>query len=161
MAIGTCTFDGCGRTEKLTKGYCRKHYMRLHRTGSASTVRPPGIAGAGKRKHRMYGAWAGMVNRCHNPNNSSFERYGARGIEVCERWRADFGAFLADMGERPEGMTLDRIDPYGNYEPGNCRWADIITQRSNITAEGDARMRAGISAGVKAYWAKRRATDQG
>jgi hypothetical protein len=102
----------------------------------------------------MYGAWAAMVNRCHNPNNSAYGRYGGKGISVCALWRSDFRAFLADVGERPAGMTLDRIDPYGNYEPNNCRWATAVEQRANRTAEGDQKMRAAMSTAVRARWAK-------
>jgi len=105
----------------------------------------------------MYGAWAGMVNRCHNPNNSSYDRYGARGIVVCDRWRTDFAAFLADMGERPDGMTLDRIDPAGPYAPDNCRWATPTVQRQNITEAGRERQRAGASAAATRQWADHRA----
>jgi hypothetical protein len=100
----------------------------------------------------MYGAWAAMINRCHNQNNSSYGRYGAKGVYVCQRWRDDFLNFLADMGERPAGMTLDRIDPTGGYEPNNCRWATVQQQRKNISAAGDLRMRTRISEGVKSYW---------
>lgn len=107
----------------------------------------------------MYGAWAGMINRCHNPNNASFARYGGKGIVVCDRWRADFLNFLEDMGERPDGMTLDRIDPYGNYDPGNCRWATLKEQRANITAEGDAKTRAATSASKRAFWKRWRASQ--
>jgi hypothetical protein len=68
-----------------------------------------------------------MVQRCTNPNYQGFERYGGRGIEVTPAWR-DFERFLADMGERPEGTTLDRINADGDYEPDNCRWADSSEQ---------------------------------
>jgi len=102
----------------------------------------------------MYPAYNAMINRCYNPNNSSYPRYGARGVTVCERWRDDFLNFLTDMGERPEGMTLDRIDPKGPYAPENCRWADSITQRANISVEGDARTRAATSAAQKRRWEK-------
>lgn len=71
-----------------------------------------------------------MIERCTNPRASDFPSYGGRGIAVCDRWRHDFSAFLADLGERPAGMSLDRIDVNGNYETGNVRWA---------TTEGQAR----------------------
>lgn len=71
-----------------------------------------------------------MRSRCFNPRFEGFKYYGARGIDVCERW-ASFANFIADMGERPEGHSLDRIDCDGNYEPGNCRWATPKVQRMN------------------------------
>ncbi len=126
-----CKIDGCENSGKLTHGMCKKHYRRQLRTGSPYIVRPPGDPGKGRRKHPMYGAWAQMINRCYNPNNSSYGRYGAVGIGVCIEWQDDFLNFLADMGERPKGMTLDRIDTLGNYEPGNCRWATAKMQRQN------------------------------
>lgn len=78
-----------------------------------------------------YMSWLAMRDRCYRPTTRSYEHYGGRGIRVCDRWRNSFENFLADMGERPEGMTLDRIDSDGDYTPGNCRWADSITQRAN------------------------------
>ena len=71
-----------------------------------------------------------MKVRCLNKENHKFPDYGGRGIRICERWHS-FDAFLADMGPRPPGTSLDRIDVNGNYEPGNCRWADAKTQRAN------------------------------
>lgn len=78
-----------------------------------------------------YVSWKGMKQRCHNKKSEHYHLYGALGVKVCDRWMHSFENFLEDMGERPEGMTLDRINPYGNYEPGNCRWADVITQNNN------------------------------
>lgn len=83
----------------------------------------------GKRSG-TYRSWDGMKQRCLNPKATGYKRYGGAGVTVCERWLT-FENFLADMGERPEGTTLDRIDSAGDYEPGNCRWADRSTQNRN------------------------------
>lgn len=78
-----------------------------------------------------YVSWASMRQRCSaKPGEHHYPYYAGRGIRVCERWDS-FENFLADMGERPPGMTLDRIDVDGSYAPSNCRWADAKTQRSN------------------------------
>lgn len=80
---------------------------------------------------RTYRIWANMVTRCHNQKASNWAHYGGRGIAVCSRWRESFGAFLADMGPVPEGLTLDRINPDGPYEPSNVRWATMKEQAAN------------------------------
>jgi len=78
----------------------------------------------------LYKVWSSMLSRCRNPSDSAFKWYGKRGIQVCERWN-NFENFLADMGERPDGLTLDRIDNDGNYTPENCRWVDHKTNCQN------------------------------
>lgn len=72
-----------------------------------------------------YKSWSEMKQRCNNPKQPCYI-----GVSYCPEWE-DFSNFFRDMGERPNGTTLDRIDPYGKYEPSNCRWADIITQENN------------------------------
>lgn len=81
-------------------------------------------------KSATYITWGGMIQRCFNPKAPTWEYYGGRGITVCARWRS-FENFLADMGERPQGRTLDRLDNDGNYEPGNCQWATRSEQLLN------------------------------
>lgn len=80
--------------------------------------------------HPLYRTWVQMRRRCNSPDHKSYKHYGARGIKVCERWQR-FENFLADVGERPKGKTLDRIDNDGNYEPGNVRWATTKEQAAN------------------------------
>jgi hypothetical protein len=77
-----------------------------------------------------YTSWRAMVARCTNPRSSQWDRYGGSGVRVCDRWRR-FENFLADMGERPTGKTLDRKSGDGDYEPANCRWATKTQQERN------------------------------
>lgn len=95
----------------------------------------------GNYKHPLYIVYKNMVSRCYDENHKSYENYMKRGIKVCDRWLEPDGKgflnFLEDMGERPEGMSLDRIDVNGNYEPENCRWTSKSIQAFNIRLRKD------------------------
>ncbi len=80
-----------------------------------------------------YVTYQNMISRCHREGHPKYKSYGMKGIFVCDRWRESFSNFLADMGERPENTTIDRIDGSLGYEPANCRWATIGQQQSNIS----------------------------
>jgi hypothetical protein len=84
-----------------------------------------------KNPHPLYTVWMSMKDRCRNPNNHAWKNYGARGIFVCDEWQSDFWKFVEDMGPRPDGYTLDRIDNEKGYFPENCRWASRSQQQRN------------------------------
>lgn len=83
------------------------------------------------KQTREYRSYRGMLARCGDPAHPFYQHYGGRGIRVCDRWRAGFVAFREDMGDRPTGTSLDRVDPNGDYEPSNCRWATRVEQARN------------------------------
>lgn len=127
-----------GRRMWICRCDCGREIIKTSK--SLKTLRSASC-GCGKTKERKprkrphaatYKSWVGAIQRCHNERDGNFPAYGARGISVCEEWRKSFAAFLAYMGERPEGTSLDRFpDGEGNYEPGNCRWATPREQALN------------------------------
>lgn len=111
-----------------------KHTLKIGHALSCGCLQRERASESNKKhgyyKTKMYKAWIGMLQRCSNTNTKRYKHYGGRGISVCSRW-LNFKNFLADMGERPPGLSIDRIDVNGNYEPGNCRWATALEQRAN------------------------------
>lgn len=122
----TAIVDGkeCGKEIKVSHNLLIKKEPKTH-CGCQREV------SLGTKFPREYHTWHDARARCHNPNHPSYGSYGAKGITMCETWRGSFEAFFADLGPRPEGCSLDRINPFGNYEPSNTRWADDKTQARN------------------------------
>ncbi len=127
-ALWMCRCD-CGKEKAV-----RSMHLRSGASASCGCVRPRFI---GRVKHgesrrsKEYTTWLSIVGRCHNPNNTSYDRYGGRGIRVCERWRANFSVFLADMGRRPNGHSIERMNNDGDYTPDNCKWIHSSLQGKN------------------------------
>lgn len=128
--------DRFGRTQWHVRCDCGKEkIVALFRMTSGHT-KSCGCRRGRAKVHGMKGtpthnSWCAMKQRCNYKDGDEFHRYGGSGITVCERWANSFEAFLEDMGERPAGMTLDRVDNHKGYEPGNCRWATHREQRMN------------------------------
>ena len=127
MTRSQCSVEGCSLLS-CCRGKCAKHaqYERY------------------QNQHPLFETWRTMNRRCHSLKHHQYKNYGARGIEVCERWRKNFEAFLEDVGPKPSpAHSLDRYpDKNGNYEPGNVRWATWVEQNRNtrgnvmVTIEG-------------------------
>ncbi len=115
----------CGNEKRV-----RANVLTSGRARSCGCLHRDVITQHGMTKTRTFKSWESMWQRCSNPNAKSYEHYGGRGIRVCDEWQS-FRQFHEDMGERPEGMSLDRLDVDGDYEPGNCRWADKYQQQRN------------------------------
>lgn len=136
MSRGKCSVLNCGRLH-YGRGLCNAHYQRKYRgrSGTGAVIVMHGQSGTEAQGRRdrsgAYSSWYHMKERCYNTKNRKYSLYGGRGITVCDEWRNSFIKFFADMGERPVGMTLDRVNVNGNYEAGNCRWATVKEQNAN------------------------------
>ncbi|GMQ91711.1 MAG: hypothetical protein BMS9Abin11_1022 [Gammaproteobacteria bacterium] len=124
-----------------TKVIVRGNNLKNGHTKSCGCLQKVGKKTHGKSYHYLYHIWHNMHDRCNNPKSNRWNRYGGRGIKVCNDW-GDIDTFLADMGPRPKGYSLERKNFDGNYEPNNCKWATPIEQASNksnnvyLTANG-------------------------
>lgn len=119
----------CGK-----RWYARRDSIRCGRISSCGCQRKPTKKHGHSTRTRTspeYTSWASMIQRCCNPNSAVFRLYGARGITVCDAWLGSFEAFFADMGPRPPGYSLERIDNDKGYCPSNCRWASQSEQMKN------------------------------
>lgn len=162
-SVWQCACD-CGKTCLVTTNNLRKRRLA---TRSCGCLRG-GPTTHGKSKSPTFGIWAGLKTRCYNTRHHSYPYYGGRGITVCERWLNSFENFVADMGECPPELSLDRIDNDGNYEPSNCRWAtrkeQAVNNRANVFIDHEGERwtrsqwatRIGVSASLLRYHLKRR-----
>jgi hypothetical protein len=122
--IYRCVCD-CGEEVDVTSNHLRSGHTQSCGCYQKDKVTKHGCA-RDKLHSNSYETWIHMKNRCKNPNNKNYHNYGGRGISVCDEWDRSFEVFLKDMGERPDGLTLERINNNKDYEPGNCKW---ITQK--------------------------------
>jgi hypothetical protein len=116
--------------EWFVKGFCAKHYRKNKLYGNP-TEKDKRLVENTVESHELYYTYSAMKARCYNKNFKHYNRYGGRGIKICDRWLDSFLSFVEDVGERPENHSLDRINNDGDYEPSNCKWSTPREQSYN------------------------------
>lgn len=152
-----CSIEGCEAPvgKHGAKGMCHRHYYRWKKWGDPQTRKKSILGGKCYKNTPTHNSYSGMKQRCQNRRHPSYDNYGSLGITVCDRWLGvdGFRHFLEDMGERPEGMTLDRIDPDGDYCPENCRWSTPRVQAGNKRTHRGGSDTVGVWKYNDKYWA--------
>jgi len=153
LKYGGTVSCGCYRSEVSRKSVTHGHTCS-HPVTHGQSCR------AGGNRTKLYTTWEGIKQRCHNPNDKGYKNYGGRGITVCDRWKNSFENFFKDMGVKPKGLTLERIENDKGYSKENCKWATMKQQASNrrnsrfITYNGETKIMTewarqyGLSRGV-------------
>jgi hypothetical protein len=139
-----CSVEGCNK-KAVCRGWCNRHYQKWYKYGDPyeGESYENGRSGdnnsnyrGGISKHPLRDCYDQMIARCYTPSHTRYFDYGGRGITVCIEWQQDFLQFVKDIGERPEGMWLDRKDNDGPYSPENCRWVTPSTSNYNRRTSG-------------------------
>lgn len=125
MIIWKCNCD-CGKIKNVRSDHLRNNTITHCGCSNGNKVH-----GYGNSYNPTYKVWQHMKDRCLNHKNIQYKDYGGRGIQVCDRWKNSFENFLEDMGEKPDGLSIDRIDNDGNYELSNCKWSTFVEQNRN------------------------------